>query len=43
MESFFLTEFFSDLKQSVVNENDNKNSKYLYQTWCEIIETYVKL
>ena len=40
MESFFLTEFFSDLKQS---ENDNKNSKYLYQTLCEIIETYVKL
>ena len=43
MESFFLTEFFSDLKQSAVNENDNKNSKYLYQTLkmrnlCEIIE-----
>ena len=26
------TEFFSDLKQSAVNENDYENSKYLYQT-----------
>ena len=26
------TEFFSDLKQSAINENDYENSKYLYQT-----------
>ena len=41
MESFFLipenefwekTEFFSELKQSAVNDNDYGNSKYLYQT-----------
>ena len=41
MESFFLTpenkfrektEFFSDLKQSAVNDYDYENSKYLYQT-----------
>ena len=24
------TEFFSDLKQSAINENDYENSKYLY-------------
>ena len=41
MQSFFIkpendfwekTEFFSDLKQSIVNDDDYKNSKYLYQT-----------
>ena len=42
MESFFLTpenefwekktEFFSELKESAVNDNDYENSKYLYQT-----------
>ena len=26
------TEFFSDLKQSAVNDDDYENSKYLYQT-----------
>ena len=40
MESFILTpandfwektEFFSELKQSVVNDNDYANSKYLYK------------
>ena len=41
MESFFIkpendfwekTEFFSELKQSAVNDEDYKNYKYLYQT-----------
>ena len=41
MESFFITpennfweksEFFSELKQSAVNDDDYENSKYLYQT-----------
>ena len=41
MESFFITpendfwektEFFSELKQSTVNEEDYENSKYLYET-----------
>ena len=41
MESFFLipenefwekTEFFTELKQSAVDDNDYENSKYLYQT-----------
>ena len=41
MESFFIipdqdlwekTEFFSELKQSVVNDEDYEHSKYLYQT-----------
>ena len=41
MELFFIkpendfwgkTEFFSELKQSVVNDEDYENSKYLYQT-----------
>ena len=41
MESFFIkpendfwekTEFFSELKQTAVNDEDYKNSKYLYQT-----------
>ena len=42
MESCFLTpenefwekktEFFSELKESAVNDNDYENSKYLYQT-----------
>ena len=41
MESFFITpenefwektEFFSELKQSVVNDDDYENSKYLFQT-----------
>ena len=41
MESFFIkpendfwekTEFFSELKQSAVNDEDYENSKYLYQT-----------
>ena len=41
MESFFITpdrdfsemtEFFSELKQSVVNDKDYKHTKYLYQT-----------
>ena len=41
MKSFFIkpendfwekTEFFSELKQSAVNDEDYKNSKYLYQT-----------
>ena len=41
MESFFIkpenefwkkTEFFSELKQSAVNDEEYKNSKYLYQT-----------
>ena len=41
MESFFIkpenefwekTEFFSELKQSAVNNDDYENSKYLYQT-----------
>ena len=41
MESFFLTpendfwektEFFSELKQSAVDDNDYENSKYSYQT-----------
>ena len=41
MEPFFITpdcdfwektKFFSELKQSVVNENDYEHSKYLYQT-----------
>ena len=41
MESFFIkpenefwekSEFFSELKQSAVNDKDYKNSKYLYQT-----------
>ena len=41
MESFFIkpdtefwkkTEFFSELKQSAVNDKDYENSKYLYQT-----------
>ena len=41
MESFLLTpkneflgkkEFFNELKQSAVNDNDYENSKYLYQT-----------
>ena len=40
-ESFFITpekgfwektEFFSELKQSAVNDYDYENSKYLYQT-----------
>ena len=40
MESFFIkqenkfwekTEFFSELKQSAVNDDDYENSKYLYQ------------
>ena len=26
------TEFFSELKQSAVDDNDYKNSKYLYHT-----------
>ena len=26
------TEFFSELKQSAVNDEDYENSKYLYQT-----------
>ena len=26
------TEFFSELKQSAVNDDDYENSKYLYQT-----------
>ena len=26
------TEFFSELKESAVNDNDYENSKYLYQT-----------
>ena len=41
MESFFITpdrdfwektEFFSELKQSVVSDEDYEHSKYLYQT-----------
>ena len=41
MKSFFIapenefwekTEFFSELKQSVVNDDDYENSKYLFQT-----------
>ena len=41
MESFFLapennswekTEYFSELKQSAVDDNDYENSKYLYET-----------
>ena len=41
MESFFIkpenkflgkTEFFSQLKQSAINDEDYENSKYLYQT-----------
>ena len=41
MESFFInpenefrekTEFFSELKQSAVNDDHYENSKYLYQT-----------
>ena len=41
MESFFIkpenalwekTDFFSELKQSAVNDEDYENSKYLYQT-----------
>ena len=41
MQSFFIkpendfwekTEFFRDLKQSILNDDDYKNSKYLYQT-----------
>ena len=41
MELFFIkpendfwekTEFFSELKQSAVNDEDYENSKYLYQT-----------
>ena len=41
MKSFFIkpeddfwekTEFFSELKQSAVNDDDYENSKYLYQT-----------
>ena len=41
MESFYIkpetdfckkTEFFSELKQSAVNDEDYENSKYLYQT-----------
>ena len=41
MESFFIkpenefwekTEFFNELKQSAVNDEDYENSKYLYQT-----------
>ena len=42
MESFFIkpdsefwgekTEFFNELKQSAVNNEDYENSKYLYQT-----------
>ena len=41
MESFFIkpgndfwekTEFFSELKQSTVNDDDYENFKYLYQT-----------
>ena len=41
MESVFIspenefwekTEFFSELKQSVVNDDDYENSKYLFQT-----------
>ena len=41
MDSFFQTpenerwektEFFSELKQATVNDNDYENSKYLYQT-----------
>ena len=41
MESFFIkpendfwekSEFFSELKQSAVNDDDYQNSKYLYQT-----------
>ena len=41
MDSFFQTpenefwektEFFSELEQTAVNDNDNENSKYLYQT-----------
>ena len=27
------TEFFNELKQSAVNDNDYENSKYLYQTF----------
>ena len=35
MESFFIkpeNDFFSELKQSAVNDEDYENSKYLYQT-----------
>ena len=41
IESFYIkpgtdfrekTEFFSELKQSAVNDEDYENSKYLYQT-----------
>ena len=41
MQSFFIkptndfwekTEFFSELKQSIVNDDDYENCKYLYQT-----------
>ena len=54
MESFFIkpdsefwekTEFFSELKQSTVNDEDYGNSKYLYQTLkmrnlCDLNDLY---